>query len=231
MTIILSTIRYFWTLDMKHLLFVLILAISSSAFAETQYVSDKLRITLRTGQGTEFQIIRALESGSKLEILEQSESGYTQVRTEDGTEGWVRSQYLIEEPIAQHKLDRVAALLEKYKTEVTSLKAERKILRKERNELSKTRSTLSEKSSSLESELARLSKVAAKPILLDKENRNLQQENVKIEKDLQMLYQENQVLKDQDNREWFIAGAAVLLGGIFLGLLIPKIRFSKKSSW
>lgn len=216
---------------MKHLLLLFILTTSSFAFADTQYVSDKLRITLRTGQGTEFQIIRALESGSKLEVLEQSESGYTQVRTEDGTEGWVRSQYLIEEPIAQQKLDKAVVLLEKYKTEVTNLKTERNSLRKERKELSQTKSSLSEKSSSLESELARLSKVAAKPILLDKENRNLQQENVKLGKDLQMLHQENQVLKDQDNREWFIAGAAVLLGGIFLGLLIPKIRFSKKQAW
>ncbi len=220
---------------MKHLLLLFILASSSlslsQAFADTQYVSDKLRITLRTGQGTEFQIIRALESGSKLEVLEQSETGYTRVRTEDGTEGWVRSQYLIPEPIAQQKLDKAVVLLEKYKAEVASLKTERATLRKERKELSQTRKSLSTKSSSLESELARLSKVAAKPILLDKENRNLQQENVKLEKDLQMLHQENQVLKDQDNREWFIAGAAVLLGGILLGLLIPKIRFSKKASW
>lgn len=216
---------------MKHLILFLIFSTSSLAYAETQYVSDKLRITLRTGQGTQFQIIRALESGTKLEVIEQTESGYTNVRTEDGSEGWVRSQYLIPEPIAQDKLVKAESLLEKYKTEVDSLKAERITLRKERKELSQTKNFLSEKSNSLESELARLSKVAAKPILLDKENRNLQQANVKLEKDLQMIHQENQVLKDQANREWFIAGAAVLLGGILFGLIIPKMRFSKKSSW
>lgn len=216
---------------MKSLILLLILATSSIAFAETQYVSDKLRITLRTGQGTQFQIIRALESGAKLEVIEQTDTGYTNVRTEDGTEGWVRSQYLIAEPIAQDKLTKAEAQLEKLKTQVEALKAEQLILRKERKELSSIKSSLSEKSSSLESELARLSKVAAKPILLDKENRNLQQENVKLEKDLQMIHQENQVLKDQSNREWFIAGAVVLLGGILLGLIIPKMRFNKKSSW
>jgi len=216
---------------MKHLFLIFIFATSSIAYAETQYVSDKLRITLRTGQGTEFQIIRALESGAKLEVLEQNESGYTNVKTEDGTEGWVRSQYLIPEPIAQHKLDKALIKLEKYKTQLEALKTERVELRKQRKELSETKSSLSEKSSSLESELARLSKVAAKPILLDKENRTLQQENVKLGKDLQMIHQENQVLKDQSNREWFIAGAAVLLGGILFGLVIPKIRFSKKPSW
>lgn len=216
---------------MKSLILIFILTTSSIAFAETQYVSDKLRITLRTGEGTQFQIIRALESGAKLDVIEQTETGYTHVRTEDGTEGWVRSQYLIPEPIAQHKLNRAEVQLEKYKSQVEALKAEQLTLRKDRKELSTIKNTLSEKSSSLESELARLSKVAAKPILLDKENRNLQQENVKLGKDLQMIHQENQVLKDQSNREWFIAGAVVLLGGILLGLVIPKMRFSKKSSW
>lgn len=216
---------------MKHIFLILVLATSSTAFAETQYVSDKLRITLRTGQGTQFQIIRALESGTKLEVIEQTESGYTHVRTEDGTEGWVRSQYLIPEPIALHKLQKAEAQLESYKSQVDSLKAERKELRKQKKELTKIKNTLLQKSGSLESELARLTKVAAKPILLDKENRTLQQENVKLEKDLQMMHQENQVLKDQSNREWFIAGAAVLLGGILFGLIIPKMRFNKKSSW
>jgi len=216
---------------MKPLILLIILVTSSTAFAESQYVSDKLRITLRTGQGAQFQIIRALESGTKLEVIEQTETGYTQVRTEDGTEGWVRSQYLIAEPIAQDKLTKAEAQLEKYKTQLAALKAEHLALRKETKELSTVKNSLSEKSSSLETELARLAKVAAKPILLDKENRNLQQENVKLEKDLQMIHQENQVLKDKSNREWFIAGAVVLLGGILFGLLIPKMRFSKKSSW
>jgi len=216
---------------MKQIIYILLLATTSVAYAETQYVSDRLRITLRTGQGTEFQIIRALESGTKLEVIEQTESGYTNVRTEDGTEGWVRSQYLLPEPIAQQKLDIATVQLEKIKVQLEELKTERTELRKERNELKKNKASLSDKSSSLESELARLSKVAAKPILLDKENRNLQQENVKLEKDLQMIHQENQVLKDQSNREWFIAGAAVLLGGILFGLIIPKLRFNKKSTW
>ena len=216
---------------MKHLIIIFLLITSSIAYAETQYVSDKLRITLRTGQGTQFQIIRALESGTKLEVIEQTENGYTHVKTEDGTEGWVRSQYLIPEPIAADKLARAEKQLEKYKAQLAAVKKERNELRKEKKELSNSKNSLTAKSSSLEAELARLSKVAAKPILLDKENRNLQQENVKLEKDLQMIHQENQVLKDQANREWFIAGAAVLLGGILLGLVIPKIRFKPKSTW
>ena len=52
-----------------------------------------------------------------------------------------------------------------------------------------------------------------------------------LEKELQLLHQENQSLKDRSQREWFIAGAGVLLGGLLLGLIIPKFSWRKKSSW
>jgi SH3 domain protein len=73
--------------------------------------------------------------------------------------------------------------------------------------------------------------VAAKPIVLDQENRELQQKNVALEKEMQILSQENQVLKDRSQREWFIAGAGVLLFGLIIGLLMSRVRLKKRSSW
>lgn len=218
---------------MKKILLILLATLGaiSPVLSDTQYVSDQLRITLRTGQGSQFQIIRALESGTKLEVIEQTESGYSNVRTEDGTEGWVRSQYLIPEPIARDVLVKTEAELAKYKKQVDKLKTERNTLRIDKKQLLETSHTLSQKKISLASQLDRLNKVAAKPIMLDKQNRELQQKTIRMDKDMQMLHQENQVLKDRSNREWFIAGAGVLIGGILLGLLIPKIRFKKKSGW
>ncbi|VAX11178.1 hypothetical protein MNBD_GAMMA25-1656 [hydrothermal vent metagenome] len=218
---------------MKQLLFsiVLILISSFSQAEDIQYVSDQLVITLRTGQGSAFQIIRTLPSGTRLNIIEITDTGYAKVRTVDGTEGWIRSQYLSPEPIASLKLASTETKLEKLKTENISLREEVQNLRKHRRELGSEGKDLQNKLNTAETELERLSKVAAKPILLDKENRKLQQQNISQEKELQMMAQENQVLKDRSQREWFIAGAGVLLGGMFLGLLIPKIRWRKKSNW
>ena len=54
---------------------------------------------------------------------------------------------------------------------------------------------------------------------------------VSLERQLQTVQQENQSLKDRTARDWFMVGAAVVLLGIIIGLIIPKIRFRKKSSW
>lgn len=210
-----------------------LLAATASAVhaAEYQYVSDSLIITLRNGQGNSYQILKTLPTGTRLEVLETTEEGYTRVRTSDGTEGWVRSQYLMTEPTAAMQLEEATRKLntlqeqhEKLRSTLSEVQAERARLATERDELLK-------KTDDAQSRLAHLNEVAARPIVLDKENRELQQKNVALEKELQILNQENQALKDRARREWFIAGAGVLFGGLLLGLFIPRIRWRKQSSW
>lgn len=204
---------------------------SFSVQAQTQYVSDHLVITVRTGQGAQFQIIKTLESGAHVKVLEVTDTGYTQIETSDGTEGWVRSQYLADEPVASEKLEKTKARLVKTKASLIKVKEKFAALSKEHKILSSEQSSLSSNKKQLDVELARLNEVAKKPILLDKQNRQLQEKNVTLEKDLQRLNQENHSLKDRSQREWFIAGALVLFGGIILGLIIPKLRGRKRSSW
>lgn len=217
---------------MKLFIFIVLILISPLNQAQDfQYVSDQLVITLRTGQGSAYQIIRTLPSGTRLDVIETTDTGYARVRTDDGDEGWIRSQYLSPEPIARLKLVSAEKKLGKLEADNTSLHEKSQELRKQRSDLKNKNKDLLTRVKAAESQLSRLNDVAAKPILLDKENRKLQQQNISQEKKLQMIAQENQVLRDRSQREWFIAGAIVLLGGIFLGLILPKIRWKKKSSW
>ena len=199
--------------------------------AETKYVSDHLVITVRTGQGTEYQIIKTLGSGEHVEVLETTETGYSRIETSDGTEGWVRSQYLKSEPAAQEKLLNVEAQLKIANNELNKIKQDYAALQKEHKILSKNQQQLSSDKKKVDAELALISEVAKKPIMLERLNKKLQQSNVSLEKDLQRLNQENHSLNDRSQREWFIVGALVLFGGILLGLIIPKLRSKKNSAW
>lgn len=198
---------------------------------ETWYVSDKLIITLRSGQGNQYQIIKTLPTGTPLEVLEETDTGYTRVRTPDGMEGWVRTQYLSPEPVAALKLERAQKQLARLQEQNRKLKQELAALRKHNAELEAERNRLLAGNQKAEAELKRLNEVAARPVLLDKQNRELKQQNVTLEKELRVLQQENQHLKDRSQREWFIAGALVLFGGLLIGLIVPRIRWRKQSSW
>jgi len=211
--------------------YFLLSVLSFTTQAETQYVSDHLVITVRTGQGAQFQIIKTLESGEHVKVLETTDTGYTRIETTDGTEGWVRTQYLAKDPVASEKLASTEAKLLKTRAALKKFKDNFASLSKEHKSLSQNQSSLSADKKQLDIELARLNEVAKKPIILDKQNRQLQQKNVTLEKDLQRLNQENHSLKDRSQREWFIAGALVLFGGIILGLIIPKLRGRKRNTW
>ena len=201
------------------------------AQAANKYVSDQLRISLRDGQGNQFNFIKTLLSGDKLVVLEETETGYTKVKTADGTEGWVRTQYLIDEPIAADKLARAEEKLEKLNTQNKSLKEELAQLKKDKAKLDTEHKELQTSSSKAEKELEHLNKVAARPKQLAADNIELEKKNFELNNELVLLKQEKQVSKDRSERNWFIAGAGVVIVGMIIGLLIPKLRFKKKDSW
>ncbi len=88
------------------------------AAAETAYVTDNLRLGLHTAEDTSDRAFRFLESGQPMEILIRDRN-YANVRLPDGTEGWVKSAYLVEEKPARlivaetmAERDKLAAELE-----------------------------------------------------------------------------------------------------------------------
>jgi SH3 domain protein len=70
------------------------------AVAETAYVTDSLRLGLHAAEDTSDRAFRYLESGQAMEILSRDRN-YANVRLPDGTEGWVKSAYLVDEKPAK----------------------------------------------------------------------------------------------------------------------------------
>lgn len=213
---------------MRILFSAMLFLFAANVAAETQYVSDVLKITLRTGQGTTYQILRTLESGTPVEVLEDA-GQYTLVRTNDGVEGWVLTQYLTRTRIARDRLVQAEKRLERLKTDKQQLQNSLAELRKEKGTLEKSEQNLVGETAKLQAELARLREVAEQPIELDRQNRELKQQVQTLQREIDQLKSDNAHLEDRTQREWFITGAGVLLGGILLGLVLPLLRRKKKS--
>ena len=69
-------------------LVLLLCLFSASVYGETMYVSDVLKLTLRTGPSIENKIISVIESGQMMEIVDFGEE-WSQVKLPNGKEGWV----------------------------------------------------------------------------------------------------------------------------------------------
>jgi len=209
-----------------------LLILSGTAVAETRYVSDTLEITMRSGKGTSFGITRMLRSGTPVEVLNvDKKSGYTQVRTNSGKEGWVLSRFLMKGQAARERLATAEKNLAELELENRKLTTAMATLKEEKGTLESNLSTLEGESRGVSQELAEIRRTASSALTIDSENKNMKGRIVSLERQLQTVQQENETLKDRTARDWFMVGAAVVLLGIIVGLIIPKIRFRKKSSW
>lgn len=219
---------------MKNLFFLMscLLILSGNAMAETRYVSDTLEITMRSGKGTSFGITRMLRSGTPVKVLAtDKKTGYTQVRTNSGKEGWVLSRFLMKGQAARDRLATAEKNLAELELENRKLTTAMASLNEEKGTLESSLSTLEGESRGVSQELAEIRRTASSALAIDSENKDLKGRMVSLERQLQTVQQENETLKDRTARDWFMVGAAVVLLGIIVGLIIPKIRFRKKSSW
>ncbi|MCP3849398.1 MAG: TIGR04211 family SH3 domain-containing protein [Gammaproteobacteria bacterium] len=210
---------------------LVLLLLSSTAIAKTQYVSDELVINMRSGKGNGYKIIKIVKSGTPLTVL-QEDSGYVRARTPQGVEGWVLSRFLINTPVARTQLAKAQEDVAQMKEKYDSMSSELNTIKAERDILSSSESKLLSNKEILNTELAKLKKIAARPMQLEAENDQLRNELVKIETENRLMKQEYQALEDNADQEWFMTGAGVLFGGMILGLIFPKLRSGqKKANW
>ncbi|ALP52361.1 hypothetical protein Tel_03945 [Candidatus Tenderia electrophaga] len=208
------------------------LLLSSAVAQETYYVDDELVITMRGGKGTEYQIIRTLKSGTRLEVLEtDKDAGYSLARTPGGTEGWVLTRYLTQTPIAKHRLADAKNKLASLEAKTAELTAQLGQTRASRDSLDKSSSQLDTENQKLQQELDRIREISSNALALDQINKELREKLIHLETELQTVEQQNAVLKDRSARDWFITGTGVTILGIIIGLILPRLRFQRKSKW
>jgi len=208
-----------------------LLAPLSSAAETSRYVSDELEITMRTGQGVKFGIRKMLSSGTKLAVLETDPAGYSKVRTDKGVTGWVLTRYLSNSPSARNQLSSSQGKVANLELDLAKYKEEIQALSSQNTSSGSENMSLKETSQRLKKELDDLRKTASNAVALNNENRQLKEKLQQVDNQIQSLVIENSALKDSDAKSWFLIGAAVLFGGLLLGLILPRLRMQKKDSW
>jgi len=91
------------------------------AIADTAYVTDNLRLGLHAAEDTSDRAFRFLESGQPMEVLVRDRN-YANVRLPDGTEGWVKAAYLVDEKPAKLIVAETVAERDALATELAQAK-------------------------------------------------------------------------------------------------------------
>jgi SH3 domain protein len=223
------------------LLFALLIPLSisvGSTHADTRYVSDMLILTLREGQGSQYKAIRTLKTGTPIEVLEES-ARHLRVRTQEGEEGWVETQYISSE---QPKAVIIAGLnkeANRLKARVEELQKDQATLLDQLNAAKRSHTVKVKETSRLNTELTQIT-VKYKTLLdqsknvaelikendrLYGDNDRLQAANDRLNMEVEHLRQEIARLTRREMIWLFLAGASVFFVGLIVGKVSKKKRY------
>jgi SH3 domain protein len=202
-----------------------LLTISPFSFADEAYIRDTLYVPLRGGESSEHRIIhRGIKSGTPLERLETNEqSGYTRVRTGKGLEGWLLTQYLVDEPIASTQLDIV-------KSELQSLDTKHQQTLLSLKEVKEARKILADQNELLAEDLATITTLSANVVVIDEQNKRLSEERDVLLQKIKNLNEITNALSDDRAQQWFLRGAGVILIGLMFGFWFSRRIYHKRYS-
>lgn len=137
----------------------------------------------------------------------------------------------MQEPSAREQLRSLTQQLTNAATEGTSMGNQLNAIRGEYDSATRKIKQFENKISSLQSEIDEITRKAANTLAIDRQNENLQQQLTDAEIKVSILEQENSKLSGESTRNWFIVGALVLFGGVVLGLILPRMKFQRRSRY
>ncbi len=213
-------------------LFTLILvglAVSMPVQAKTSYVSDELKVPMRSGATNGHRIVKFLKSGTALTVLGASDDNkFIEVEIAGGKSGWIASENVMDIPSGRDRLVSVNKKLSKSREQVKELKGTLAELKSEVRSLKKEKGGLVSERTNLSNSLEDLKITASNPLALSKKNKQLKKDLNKAEAKAAMLEKDNQQLRSNVMQEWFMIGGAVAIGSLILGIILTRINWRRK---
>ena len=200
-----------------------LILLSSLSQAETRYVTDVLRLRLRSEKGSDQNILGVVISGQAVDVI-QIQDQWAQVRLPNGKEGWVLNRYLTARETKGIILENLQKRYDTLKRQTTGLiednnhlAKENKRLRAELNQLEITIKKVKESYENLKTE-------AADYLNLKNKNEQTVARLAESDQKLVKLKEEIERLETRQMIRWFLSGAGVLLFGVIIGFAAKRQR-------
>jgi SH3 domain protein len=196
---------------------------STPVLAENKYISDTVKVTMRTGPGNDRKIISLLSIGTKVEVVQPGDE-WTLVRLDNAKEGWVINRFLtdkipsdIELKILKSKYEALRASASEMQEKNSLLKAENEKLTTEFAESRKKLQNTTNNYEALKTESKEFLELQSK---FKAASSKLAEQTKKAEK----FEDELTKLLWNQNIKWFLSGAGVLILGFIIGFSAKRQR-------
>lgn len=194
-----------------------------SVQAGSMYVTDILKVTLRTGPSIDNKIIKMIESGQKVEVVESGQE-WSLVRIFDGQEGWILNRYLIPNETDKLKLDRLISEHSNLKTKFRTAFEENSKFRTENKKLSSALAATEKALTQVRNDYESLKASSAEFLTLKSNFKKTSTKLSEQTKRADELEEKVEKLTFSNYISWFLAGSGVLFVGFILGFSTKRQR-------
>jgi SH3 domain protein len=204
-------------------LVLLLCLFSASVYGETMYVSDILKLTLRTGPSIENKIIAVIESGQMMEVIQYGDE-WSKVRLPSGKEGWVLSRYLTTDETNNIKLERLEAMHNNLTIQAAELLEENNRLKTENTRLSAEFEAGQKELVKTKSDYEALKAESAEFLTLKANYNRAASQLAEQTARAKQLEEQLSSLEMNTYIKWFLAGSGVLIIGFLIGFSTKRQR-------
>lgn len=206
--------------------------ISVVSQAETLYVTDQWRFEIRESPCWECRIVRSLDTGTELEVIESDEvEGWKNIRTGSDIEGWISERYISEQPSAASQLEQALDISQNADTERTMLREQFELLSAELLEAG-IEVELIEISSEDGTVTIQAPRVIGNLATVGTQNEELLRRNQIQQNEIDLLSAQVDRLSDSSWKSHFVYGAGAIFAGVLLCLILTRLKPRKKySEW
>jgi SH3 domain protein len=194
-----------------------------SVQAGSMYVTDILKVTLRTGPSIDNKIIKLIESGQKVEVVEPGQE-WSLVRIFDGQEGWILNRYLIPNETNKLNLERLDAEHSNLKTKFRTTFEENSKLKTENKKLSSALAATEKALTQVRNDYESLKASSAEFLTLKSNFKKTSTKLSEQTKRADELEEKVEKLTFSNYISWFLAGSGVLFVGFILGFSTKRQR-------
>lgn len=199
----------------------------------TRYVRDWMSVPLHeTASADSRNVLPGLATGTEVALIQNEDrNGFSHVRTGDGTEGWIATRYLMNEPTARMQLDGVNKELGELRALNAELKAQQANIPLDKREAAQQLTQLKSDNERLQNDLQTLQQAPDNVTQLAQENIELKKDNVTLHAQIDSNTNELSELRHSKNYALFREGGIAVLAGALLTLLVANFWPRKKSEW
>lgn len=210
-------------------LVVLLGLVSGFAQAKTVYVTDNMTFNIKVEDKDDSAILGTVTSGNALVLLsKRKNSEYAKVRLANGDIGYILNSYLSSEPINKFFLEKANQELVRLKQENSQIQGELTTLKKEGSNA--ITQSLTKERDKLAIQLNELRSISADAVEVKKQRDALQENFIKLSKELEQIKLEKRTLETNANQDWFMYGGLLALAGVLLGYILPKLSWRRKNN-